>query len=332
MCLICICISTMSNGIEPLTTGTYMIGALGLSIGLACYKYVNCRHYECCDNQWVDLKVSELEEDFQKNLFGQHLAKRIVPKALNTHVLKINPKKALVMSFHGWTGCGKNHVSRMIAKHMFTKGSDSEFHHLYIGSRDFPHKQEVNKYRERLRKEIEESTKKCERSLFIFDEVDKIAPGVLDALKPYIDHHDNVNGVNYRRNVFLFLSDASGNDITGVALKFWSEGKDREYITLKDMEPIISKNSYNEPGGFWHSELVKKDLIDVYVPFLPLEKKHVRKCIIAELRARNLRTDSTIVDRIANQLLYAPEEVELFSVSGCKKVNQKVDLFATDEF
>ncbi|GFY66596.1 torsin-1B [Trichonephila inaurata madagascariensis] len=275
----------MSYGIEPLTTGTYIVGALGLSIGLAGYKYVNCRHYECCDNQWVDFKVTELEEEFNKNLFGQHLAKRVIPKAVNTHVLKVRPKKALVMSFHGWTGCGKNHVSRMIANHMFTKGSDSEYHHLYIGSRDFPHKQEVNKYRDRLRKEIEEATKKCERSLFIFDEVDKIAPGVLDALKPYIDYHENVNGLDYRRNVFIFLS-----------------------------------------------ELVKKDLIDVYVPFLPLEKKHVKKCILAELRSRNLRTDAAIVDRIASQLLYVPEEVELFSVSGCKKVNQKVDLFATDEF
>ncbi|GFW22447.1 torsin-1A [Trichonephila clavipes] len=142
----------MSYGFEPLTTGTYIVGALGLSIGLAGYKYVNCRHYECCDNQWVDFKATELEEEFKKNLFGQHLAKRVIPKAVNTHVLKIKPKKALVMSFHGWTGCGKNHVSRMIANHMFTKGSDSEYHHLYIGSRDFPHKQEVNKYRAGFRK------------------------------------------------------------------------------------------------------------------------------------------------------------------------------------
>ncbi|GFW22446.1 torsin-1B [Trichonephila clavipes] len=185
---------------------------------------------------------------------------------------------------------------------------------------------------DRLRKEIEEATKKCERSLFIFDEVDKIAPGVLDALKPYVDYHENVNGLDYRRNVFIFLSDAGGNNITGVALKFWAEGVEREYITLKDVEPVISKNAFNEPGGLWRSELVKKDLIDVYVPFLPLEKKHVKKCILAELHSRNLRTDAAIVDRIANQLLYVPEEVELFSVSGCKKVNQKVDLFATDEF
>ncbi|GFU32526.1 torsin-1B [Nephila pilipes] len=315
-----------------MSTGTYIIGALGVSIGFAGYNHVYCKYNECCDNQWVDLKSTELEEEFQKNLFGQHFAKLIVPKILNTHVLKTQPKKALVMSFHGWTGCGKNHVSRMIAKHMFTRGSDSTFHHLYIGSQDFPHKQEVNKYRDRLRKEIEEATKKCERSLFIFDEVDKIAPGVLDALKPYIDYHENVKGVDYRRNVFIFLSDAGGNNLTGVAVKFWSEGKNREDITLKDVEYVISKNAYNEPGGLWHSEIVKKDLIDVYVPFLPLEKKHVKKCILAELRARKLRTDSSIVDRIADQLLYVPEEVELFSASGCKKVNQKVDLFATEDF
>lgn len=73
--------------------------------------------------------------------------KRIVPKALQMHVLNTEPKKALVMSFHGWTGSGKNHVSQMIVKHMFQKGAESQFQHLYIGTRDFPHEEEVNKYR-----------------------------------------------------------------------------------------------------------------------------------------------------------------------------------------
>ena len=38
----------------------------------------------------------------------------------------------------------------------------------------------------------------CERSVFVFDEVDKMPEGVLDAVKPFIDYHEHIDGVDYR--------------------------------------------------------------------------------------------------------------------------------------
>jgi hypothetical protein len=38
----------------------------------------------------------------------------------------------------------------------------------------------------------------CERSLFVFDEVDKIPKGVLDALTPFLDYHEEIDGVDFR--------------------------------------------------------------------------------------------------------------------------------------
>lgn len=46
---------------------------------------------------------------------------------------------------------------------------------------------------------------RCPQTLFIFDEAEKLHPGLIDAIKPYMDHYDNVDGVNYRRAIFLFL-------------------------------------------------------------------------------------------------------------------------------
>lgn len=36
-------------------------------------------------------------------------------------------------------------------------------------------------------------------------------------------------------------------------------------------------------GGFYRSDLIRSHLIDHYVPFLPLEKEHITKCIHVEL-------------------------------------------------
>jgi hypothetical protein len=38
----------------------------------------------------------------------------------------------------------------------------------------------------------------CDRSIFVFDEVDKIPQGVLDAVKPFLDYHEEINGVDFR--------------------------------------------------------------------------------------------------------------------------------------
>lgn len=56
-----------------------------------------------------------------------------------------------------------------------------------------------------LREAIRDMVLRCPQTLFIFDEAEKLHPGLIDAIKPYMDHYDNVDGVSYRRAIFLFL-------------------------------------------------------------------------------------------------------------------------------
>lgn len=52
--------------------------------------------------------------------------------------------------------------------------------------------------------------KMCPRSLFIFDEVDKMPEGIFDILKSLLDYHGGHKGLNTREAVFIFLSNAGG--------------------------------------------------------------------------------------------------------------------------
>lgn len=38
----------------------------------------------------------------------------------------------------------------------------------------------------------------CPTSLIIFDEIHDMCPSVLDAIKPMLDHHHAVDGIDYR--------------------------------------------------------------------------------------------------------------------------------------
>lgn len=45
----------------------------------------------------------------------------------------------------------------------------------------------------------------CARSIFIFDEMDKMHAGLIDAIKPFLDYYDHLDGVSYQKAIFIFL-------------------------------------------------------------------------------------------------------------------------------
>ena len=58
---------------------------------------------------------------------------------------------------------------------------------------------------DRLRNLIEQEVSKCSQTLFIFDEIDKMPAGLIDTIKPFLDYHEQLGGVDYRHAIFIFL-------------------------------------------------------------------------------------------------------------------------------
>ena len=91
---------------------------------------------------------------------------------------------------------------------------------------------------------------------------------------------------------------------------------------------LVSKGAFNEQGGLQHASIIDRNLIDVYVPFLPLEQSHVRQCVNKELEDRgieNTRLPSNFADQVVAELSFWPSDTKLFASAGCKRVVQKVD-------
>jgi len=101
-------------------------------------------------------------------------------------------------------------------------------------------------------------------------------PGVIDGIKPFIDHYERVDGLDFRKSIFIFLSNTGGKEITKKALEHWESGRSREELTYHHLEEIVNKGAFNEKGGLYKAGIVEKSLVDVYVPFLPLERRHVK--------------------------------------------------------
>ncbi|XP_017757259.1 PREDICTED: torsin-1A-like [Eufriesea mexicana] len=231
---------------------------------------------------------------FKKELYGQTIAQSVVINALRGHLTSSNPPKALSMSFHGPPGT-------------------------------------VNDYKEELYKIIIKSLQNCERSMFIFDEVDKMPEGVLNVLVPFLDYHTKIklwrldnNFINTTKAIYIFLSNTGSIGITQRLLTLWKEGKQRTMTKLQDFENIISVRAFNEKGGFYHSDTIDSNLIDHYVPFLPLEEVHVRECLKKAFVNRGVYPTSEMIKEALSYVTFGPPPDNIYAIAGCKRLEQKV--------
>ncbi|KAM6128567.1 torsin-3A [Phoenicopterus ruber ruber] len=289
-----------------------------------------CSFGKCCktgDCRIVN-NITGLEADLNAQLHGQHLAKEVVIRAVQGFLQSPRPEKALVLSFHGWSGTGKNFVARMVASHLYRDGLKSECVRVFISLFHFPHHKYMDSYKAQLKKQISETVQLCRQSLFIFDEAEKLHFSLLDAIKPFMARYDNKGQVDYRRSIFLFLSNLGGNTINEVALDFWRAGRAREEISMEFLEQRL-RLELLEPAekGYAHSHLLEENLIDFFVPFLPLEYHHVKLCARDAFLARGLPYTEAALDEVARMMVFVPKEEKLFAAQGCKSVSQRINYF-----
>ncbi|XP_077945050.1 torsin-1A-like [Gasterosteus aculeatus] len=291
------------------------------------YFYNYFRH-EGCDPDWIVFNATGLQLDLQTKLFGQQIASRVILKSVKGFMSNDNPKKPLVLSLHGPSGTGKNLVSELIADNIYKEGMDSSFVHVFTSELHFPHSSHLDTYKSQLQQWIKGNVTNCGRSMFIFDEMDKMQPGLIDSIKPYLDYYGKLDGVSYRKAIFIFLSNAGRKEITQTALDFWTAGRDREELELKDLETVLSVSVFNNKNsGLWHTSLIDKNLVDFFVPFLPLEYRHVVQCVMAEMKARGVPPDQKVAEQMAKDVSYLPKTERVFSVKGCKTISSKLDYY-----
>jgi len=90
-----------------------------------------------------------LQENLESRLFGQHLVSKVVVKAVKGFLNNSNAKKPLALSLHGWTGTGKNFVSKIVAESIYKKGLQSKYVHQFVATLHFPHSHSINLYKVR---------------------------------------------------------------------------------------------------------------------------------------------------------------------------------------
>jgi len=262
----------------------------------------------CVDN--IDLK--SLRHELEHRVHGQCIAANVVMKRLEEFTTASN-KRLLVMSFHGWTGIGKNFMSSIVAQHL-----PSINIHKFLVPLHFARavENDGSLLSDWIISNI--SSPSCGLLLFIIDEIDKAHGSLVHSLRETLIELSTRSNVNFRA-IFLLLTNDGAAEINGAVTDVLTNGGSREDLQLADLVPSLSSE--------WYRELVSAKLIDQVVPFLPLERQHVAQCAEAELRQRQAPVTRQLIDDIVNSLSYFPADALLFSSSGCRRITHLVDLF-----
>ncbi|CAF3875477.1 unnamed protein product, partial [Rotaria sp. Silwood1] len=123
-----------------------------------------------------------------------------------------------------------------------------------------------------------------------------------------------------------------GKDINVIAQNNHFASIQRKDYNITEFQRALANAAFSEPGGLWHASLINRHLVTFFVPFLPLERTHIRTCIQRQLQLAYKNdqyeytlSDNDIIDHVLDLIEFAPPDSLLYSVSGCKKVQQKLD-------
>lgn len=110
--------------------------------------------------------------------------------------------------------------------------------------------------------------------------MDKASEKLVSSLSSILEHITNMGGNAFYRATFLLLSNSGSHQIREIMDHLVDDdGIPRDQLTLDQFKAILKVNAYPASNKPDNVQLISSDLIDYYVPFLPLEMEHVEKCL-----------------------------------------------------
>lgn len=224
-----------------------------------------------CNEFWLPTtKFSGLKDKLKSDVFGQPFVEKNLIRTLEDYYLKPNKDRnnALVLSFHGPIGVGKSFVAEILSLAPFIKNK-----HLFSAKNIFFDGNLVDKQKAIINQTIDSSVRDCEKSLFVFDDADHFPSGIFEELNVFrkID-----GGLKYGGSVFIFIFQVGAEEISSLTSDLLEKGVKREIFDIPEFRDVV-KNAMLEKGYAEDSIFMRP--INKIIPFLPLEKEHIKKCI-----------------------------------------------------
>ncbi|XP_033643264.1 torsin-4A-like [Asterias rubens] len=280
------------------------------------------------------INISHVKNELQRNLVGQPVAMNFILDTLDASG-ESGSNKPLIMFFHGSSGVGKSFTADILAESISSNTKKEPCINLL--SVDLFLRSETTQSKEIYMKILQDwvnrpmqEDKRCCISFFIFDELrDDIPQDLIQTLGQTLSQLDTQDSPAQSQHlkVIIIMTLIGSQSISDFLVVNMKRGQDRQSLTLPHP-------NWQEPWKHLVASLDKQDPFWTWlppgafirIPFLPLERSHIKECAKQSLSRNNLTITEERLEWVADQMTYIPEDWPMFSVSGCKKVSSKVGL------
>ena len=240
--------------------------------------YANAGHCGWNGRFCVDGLASRLEASLQSHLVGQEFAVAQLSALINDHLSEEQPRKPLVVSLHGPPGVGKSYFHRLLAAALYNVSGAADCepgalncagYRVLFGLDHLAAEQ--GEQASLLRASVRSQLQRHPESLLVIEEYDKADCGSRGILRQLADTASRtiivLEANTGSAHLFKLLEsvgsrkalspEAAQKALKDVVFHAWSNQRCEEPV---DTQKLLS-------------------LVDLFVPFLPLERRHVHRII-----------------------------------------------------
>lgn len=285
---------------------------------------------------YCDDVCGRLESSLQERLVGQELATQQLLSLVCDHVAQARPTKPLVLSLHGPPGVGKSLFHSLLADALYNftglgksceAGSLSCPGYRVVFGTDF-FEEDRARATSLLRTSIRTQLLRHPETLLVVEEFDKADCDSRAILRQVIDT-GMVGNVSARRSIIVLESNTGSRHM----VKLLQRAGSRDALTPEAAQRSLKDVTYNASLRQQCESPVDTQkllsLVDAFVPFLPLERRHVRSALAGLLRDRraagvqsrefgDLLWDGGVLEFLTSKVEFEADEAG-FAMEGAKE-------------
>ena len=149
-------------------------------------------------------------------------------------------------------GTGKTLMALMLRDAMFYKQHETKYFHFISAAEFYPFPKDANdilEYKTKFREKIRQAVHGCERALIVIDDLHLLSVQLLDTLAPFLCSKEQVDGISYRKAIFILTSLYGDSGLIQFAADYHRKVSRMNFITIPDLKfsksPITVGGVYN---------------------------------------------------------------------------------------
>ncbi|KAF8072817.1 TOR1A [Scenedesmus sp. PABB004] len=260
---------------------------------------------------FVDTACANVERVLPAEVVGQDLALGQLTDAVCHHLSQPRPKKPLVLSVHGPPGVGKTYSHLWLARALYSRRPARGLHcpgpacrgYKVVYGLDYLVPEAAGRL-DALRGEVVGHLRSSPEALLVVEEYDKMDCAARGLVRQLLQHPERAN-ITTNRAVILLESNLGMAELE----EMLSQLGDRRKVTAEGAEALLRGVVFEQwrragCGESYEDTLVLLSLIDAFLPFLPLERRHMAQ--LAELSLRE-RADLLAAQHARAALTWGPD-------------------------